>query len=97
MMFLPEKKVWFVDMASRKLMSSCSSVSRTLIYSSTEAISNDQNPNDPNRLAHLSAYKQHGNRLFLSLRHSGFGLVSDFDIRISDLTVTALHGTTTET
>jgi len=28
------------------------------------------------------AHKHHGGRLFLSLGHSGFGFVSDFDIRI---------------
>ncbi len=33
----------------------------------------------------LPVHKHHGGRLFLSLRHSGFGFVSDFDIRISDL------------
>jgi hypothetical protein len=32
----------------------------------------------------------HGSRLSLSLGHSGLGFVSDFDIRVSDLTAKLL-------
>jgi hypothetical protein len=35
--------------------------------------------------------KHYSGILYLSLGHSGFGFVSDFDIRISDLTVLLLY------
>jgi hypothetical protein len=39
----------------------------------------------------FAAQKHHRGCLFLSLEHSGFGFVSDFYIRISDLTVLMIY------
>jgi hypothetical protein len=48
-----------------------------------ETISNDQNPNNENPVT-WRLQTHNGCSLFLSLRHSGFEFVSDFEIRISD-------------